>query len=140
MDVRPSLVADAQPAVLVEPGDRALDHPALLAEPGAVLGLAFGDPRLDPSSAQLATVRFGVVAAVAEQRLRPPPWPAALAPHGRNRFQQRQQLGDVVAVGGAEQAAEWDTAAVGDQVVLGAGFAPVYRAGTGFAAPKTART
>ena len=32
VDVGASLVADAEAAVLVEPGDRALDDPALLAE------------------------------------------------------------------------------------------------------------
>ena len=31
-----ALVADAEAAVLVEPADRALDHPALLSESGAV--------------------------------------------------------------------------------------------------------
>lgn len=36
MDLGPAFVADAQAAVLVQPGDRALDDPALLAETGAV--------------------------------------------------------------------------------------------------------
>ena len=46
MDVGSPIVADAQPAVLVEPGDRALNDPALHAQPGAVLGLALRDPGL----------------------------------------------------------------------------------------------
>jgi hypothetical protein len=33
VDVSASFVADAQAAVLVQPADRALDDPALLAEP-----------------------------------------------------------------------------------------------------------
>jgi hypothetical protein len=49
-------------------------------------------------------------------------------------------LGDVVAVGGGQQATERDAASVGDQMVLGAGLAPVDRAWAGFEAPKTART
>jgi hypothetical protein len=32
-------------------------------------------------------------------------WPAALAAHGRNRFEQRDELGDVVAVAVVETAA-----------------------------------
>jgi hypothetical protein len=47
VDVVAAFVADAQAAVLVQPGDRALDDPALLAEPGAVRRLGSGDPRLD---------------------------------------------------------------------------------------------
>ena len=37
-------------AELVEPGEGALDDPALTAEAGAVLGLATGDDRLDAAS------------------------------------------------------------------------------------------
>ena len=54
MDAVAALVADAEAAVLVEPGDRALDHPALLSESGAVWALGPGDPRLDVPAAQLA--------------------------------------------------------------------------------------
>ena len=36
MDVVAAFVADAEAAVLVQPGDCALDDPALFAEPGAV--------------------------------------------------------------------------------------------------------
>ena len=47
VDVVAAFVADAQAAVLVQPGDRALDDPALAAEPGAVTALGPGDLRLD---------------------------------------------------------------------------------------------
>jgi hypothetical protein len=53
VDVGASFVADAKSPVLVQPGNRALDDPALLAEPGAVRALRPGDPRLDVTAAQL---------------------------------------------------------------------------------------
>lgn len=65
-----------------------------------MLGLAFGDDRCDPARAQLAAVRVGVVAAVGEQGVRSATRSAALASHERDRLEQRQQLGDVIAVGG----------------------------------------
>jgi len=40
VDLRPAVVADEQPLEVVEPGERALDHPAGATKPGAVLGLA----------------------------------------------------------------------------------------------------
>jgi hypothetical protein len=54
VDVVAALLADPQPPVLVHPGDRALDEPSLLAEPGAVRALGSGDLCLDVAAAQLA--------------------------------------------------------------------------------------
>ena len=56
VDVVAAFVADAEPAVLVQPGERALDDPALAAEPGAVRTLGLGDPGTDASGAQCAAV------------------------------------------------------------------------------------
>ncbi len=47
MDVAAPLVADEQSFELMEPGEGALDDPAVAAEAGAVLGLAAGDLRDD---------------------------------------------------------------------------------------------
>jgi hypothetical protein len=54
VDVVAALEADAQPPVLVQPGDRSLDHPSLLAEAGAVGALRPGDLGLDATAAELA--------------------------------------------------------------------------------------
>jgi len=54
VDVIAAFVADAQAAVLMQPGDGAFDDPALLAEPGAVRCLGGSDLRLDAAAAQLA--------------------------------------------------------------------------------------
>ena len=89
MDVCAAFVADTESAVLVQPGDRALDDPALLTEPGAVWLLRSWDRGADPAGPQLASVAAGVVGAVAEQPARSPARPAALAAHGRDRINQR---------------------------------------------------
>jgi hypothetical protein len=59
-------------------------------------------------------VGLRVVASVAEQRFRSVAWSATPTAHGRDRFDERDELSDVVAVGGAEQAGERDAAGVGD--------------------------
>ena len=68
MHVGPAFVADEQALEVVQPGEGALDDPAVAAEPGAVLGLAAGDHRFDPALAQRAPVLVVVVAAVGDER------------------------------------------------------------------------
>jgi hypothetical protein len=53
--------------------------------------------------------------------------PTGLAPHRRDGVQQRQQLGDVVAVAAGDGDRERDPVGIGQQVVLGAWPAPVDR-------------
>jgi hypothetical protein len=92
VDVGASFVAEAEPAVLVEPGEGALDDPALTAEAGAVSGALMGDHRCDLAGPQPRFGGVGVVAAVAEQRARTASWSAGLAADGRDCFDQGEQL------------------------------------------------
>lgn len=120
---------------MVQPGERALDHPADTTEAGAVLGLAASDFGLDPSSAELAAVLVVVVAAIGGDPLGPSAWPADLAAHRWYALDERHELGDVVAVAAGERPGERDAAAVYEQVVLAARAAAVNGAGTRLGAP-----
>ncbi len=120
MDVAAVLVAGAQPLEGVQPGEAALDHPALLAQARAVRDAAAGDPRGDAAGAQLSAVTVVVVAAIGEQLPRSAAGSAAPAPDRRDGIDQRDELGDVVAVAAGEGDGERDAAGVADQVVLGA--------------------
>jgi hypothetical protein len=120
VEVAAAFVARAQPFEGVQPGEAAFDHPAVSAEAGAVRDAAAGDPRGDPAGAQLAAVDVVVVAAVGEQLPRSSPGPAASPPDRRNGVDQRDELGDVVAVAAGEADGEREAAGVADQVVLGA--------------------
>ena len=53
VDVGAAVVADEQPFELVQPGEGALDDPAVAAEAGAVLGLAARDLGRDAALAEL---------------------------------------------------------------------------------------
>ncbi len=98
MDVGAAVVADEQPLEVVEPGEGALDDPAVAAQPGAVLGLAACDFGPDPSLAQLPAVLVVVVAAVSRNPVGPSAGAADPTVHRRDRIDERDQLGDVVAV------------------------------------------
>ena len=130
-----AFVADEQPLELVQPGEGALDDPAVAAEPGAVLGLAARDHRLDAARAELAAVVVVVVAAVGDDAIGPPPRPADVAAHRRDRVDQRDQLGDVVAVAARDRPGERDPGRVDQEVVLRAVAAPVDRARARLGAP-----
>jgi hypothetical protein len=122
-----ALVAGAEAAEVVKPGEAALDHPAFLAEARIVIGLAACDDRLHPSLSQLATVPVVVIAAIGEQAIRSPAGPTDLAGHRSHRIHQGQQLGDVVAVATGQGDRQRHAGGIGDQVVPGAGAGTVDR-------------
>ena len=118
MDVIAPLVADAQAAVLVQPGDRALDDPSLFAEPRAVLAVRPRDHRLDATPSQFAAALARVIGTVAEELAWPATGPPAPTAHGWDRIDERDQLGDVVTVAAGQRGGERAAASACDQVVL----------------------
>lgn len=118
MDLVAAVVADEQPLEVMQPGEGALDDPAGAAEAGAVRGLTTGDLGCDAAAAELAPVLVVVVAAVGGQSLGAAARPADLAPHRRDPLEQRDQLGDVVAVAARERPGERDPARVDEEMVL----------------------
>jgi len=95
MDVVADLPADPQAAEPVQVGERALDNPASVAEPGAVFGAAASDQRFHTEYADQAAVLVVVVAAVTEHDVGSAPRPTALAPHWRHGLKQWDELCDV---------------------------------------------
>jgi len=93
VEVGVALPADAQTSELVQPGEAALHDPTLGAKPRAVLLAAPGDQGLDAASPKLTAVLVVVIAPIGEQ-------PIGAGPLGKRReaIDQRQELGDVVAV------------------------------------------
>jgi hypothetical protein len=127
--------AEEQPAAVVQPSEGALDNPAVAAEPGAVHGPASGDHRLDASLPDQTAVLVVVVTAVGDDAVGTPPRPADTAAHRRHAVEQREQLGDVVAVAAGERPGQRDAASVYEEMLLAAAAAPVDRAGTRLRAP-----
>ena len=135
MDVVAAVGADEQSAAVVEPGEGALDDPAVATDSGAVLGLAACDHGLDAALPDEAAVRVVVVAAVGDQCPRSASRATNTATNGRHSVEQLEQLRDVVAVAARERPGKRDPTAVYEQVVLAACPAAIDRAGTRFGAP-----
>ena len=135
MDLVTAVVADEQPFELVEPGEGAFDDPAVAAEPGAVLGLAAGDLRGDPASAQLTAVLVVVIATICRDSVGPSPRPSDLAPDGRHTVDERDQLGDVMAVAAGDRPGKRDPRRVYEKMMLRAVSGSINRARARFGAP-----
>lgn len=123
MDVVVDLSAGAQAAKPVQVGERVLHCPALGAQAGAVRGAAPGEVRgdLEPD---LVPVDLVVIAAVGVQLPGAALWLAARAADRRDGLDQRDQVGDVVAVAAGGGCRERDAVRLDDQMVRAAGFAP----------------
>ena len=135
MDFVAAVVADEQAFEVVEPGEGALDDPSDAAEACAVRCVAVGDHRGDPALAEQAAVLVVVVAAVAEHPRGAPAWSSSPSLDGRDAIEQRDQLGDIVAVAAGGRERERDPRAVDEEVMLGTGSAAVNRARARFGAP-----
>lgn len=119
----------------MEVGERALHDPALGAQAGAVLRAAAGYQWFHAEVPDESAVLVVVVAAVAQHHVRVAPGPALLAAHRRHSLEERDQLGNVVAVAAGQGSSERDAIGVGDQVMLAARPAPINRASSGLDSP-----
>ena len=135
VDVGAAFVADEQALEVVQPGKGALDDPAVTAQTGAVLGLAARDLGFDATLPDEPAVVVVVVAAVGEHTVGPPPRSPAQSAHRRDGVEERDQLGDVVAVAAGDREGERDPGRIDEEIVLGAGPASVHRARARFGAP-----
>ena len=139
MDVGPSFSAHAESPEAFEPGEGAFDRPANCAQGGAVVDAAAGYEGCDAAGSDQAPVLVVVVAAVGVDPAWLAAWVADHAADRRDGVDERDQLGDVVAVRAGECDSQRDSARVGDQVMLGTEFAAVDRAWPGMVPPLSAR-
>jgi hypothetical protein len=127
--------AEEQPAAVVQPGEGALDDPAVAAEPGAVLGLPSRDHWLDAALPDEPPVLVVVVAAIGDDAVGASAGSASAAAYGRHPVEQFEQLGDVVAVAARERPGKRQAATVYEEMLLAATPAAVDGAGACLRAP-----
>ena len=136
-----AFVAGAQAAEVVQMGEGAFDYPALAAEAGAVDGAAAGDQRFDVARPEQSTVLVVVVAAVGENHVGFLARAAALASDwaGVQRVEERQKLGDVVAVPAGQRDGQRNASRVDEEVMFRAGAGTIDRGWPRQEPPKRAR-
>jgi hypothetical protein len=134
MDIGPSLIAHGEAAKAVQPGERALDDPAMTTQALAGVDPLASDPDPDVPTAQRRAAARDVVALVGMQL----PWALAAAPiglpEGRDGIEQCLEDDGVVAVGPGQERSERDAIPVSHKMALRARFAAIRRVRTdGFA-------
>jgi len=140
VDVVAPFVANAQSAVLMQPTESALHHPAHRSESRLFVGPAFGNHRFNSTNAQEHAVGHRIVCFVREQAVRTSAWPSAFPLHGRYGINQRKQLGHVGDIGRSERCRQGNAIRIREDVVFRAAFRTIGGIGAGFDPPKTART
>lgn len=135
-----SLITEFEPPELMQPRNRTLDNPARFSKPAAMRGTPRSENGRNAQSTQDAAVGSRVVSAIALNAVGALSRASALARDGRNRHDQRNELGYIMGIGRRERRRERDAPGVADEVVLAARFAPVGGIGTGFFPPCMART
>ena len=138
-EVQP-FVAHGEPTKAMQPREGAFNDPARAAETTAMRCPARGELCRDPAARELIPMRLRVVAPVTLHQVglgdrapRPPP-------QRRNAVDQRQQLGDVVPVGGRQARDERDAVRVREDVVFAARFTAIGGVRSRFFPPRNART
>lgn len=139
-DVGATLVADSEPTVAAEPGQRTLHDPTVPAQTLAALDATTGDPRGDATAAAGLAAATVVVGLVGVQLGRPSTRPPDALPDRRHGVDQGLEEPAVVGVGWAEANRERDTVRVHDDMALGPGLAAVGRVRTRKLAPLLAGT
>jgi len=140
MNVGSTFVTDAQAPELVQPTERAFDHPAGFAQATAMRPTFAGQAIRDAQTLQPAVMRAAAVSTIALHQVGPLPRPTSFASHRGNRQQQRLELPTVMQVGGGDLGAQWNALGIGAKMMFAARFAAVCRVGPRLKPPKTART
>lgn len=140
MNIGAPFVADSQATKLVQPTERALDHPAGFAQATAMRPAFASQSPGDAQSAQPTPMRAAAVSPITLHDLGPLPWTTGLATQRRNRQHQRLQLAAVMHVGGGDLRAQWNALGIGAKMMFAARFAAVRRVWPRLKPPKTART
>ena len=112
MDLVAAVVADEQPFELVQPGEGALDDPAVTAKAGTVADATSCDLGSDSTLAEQPPVFVVVVATVGAEAIGAPTWASDPAAHRRHPVDQGDQLGDVMAVAAGDRPGERDPCCV----------------------------
>jgi len=139
VNIKTSLVANPQTAELVKPTEGAFDYPAKDAQTTAVIGIATRDAGCYADRFQGLAMRIRIIGTVGKQFVETIAWTAHFAFDGRYVVDQFEQFGDIMLIGCRGVCDDGNAVAIRQQMVFGAQFSPIYRAGAGFFAPPTAR-
>jgi len=141
MNVVTLLIPHTQASLVEEPAEGGSHHVAVLAEPAATGGVAFGDPGCHSMLTQGPTnLLFGIVGPIRQDFIRTFPRPTPALPDAGNRIHQGHHDLRIVNVGPRALHGQWGPLSVHNQMPLRTILAPIRGIRPGFRLPKSART
>ena len=140
MDVGAPLVADGQATEAVEPGQCALDNPAVPAQAFAAVHPTPGDAGPDGAGAALSSAATVVISLISVKLLRPLARPPPSATDAGHRIKGRRQHDAVMAVGWAQTHPERRAPTVDHKMALRARLAAIRWVRAGLRTPLLAAT
>jgi hypothetical protein len=140
VNVSSTIEAYAKTTEVVEPRVSPFDDPTVFAQTTAVFSAAPRDHRFNAAFAQSLTMRIGIVTTIGIDDLGFLKWSATRAADRGNRVDERQQLGDVVAVRAGQDGADGNAIGVYEDVVFGTGSRAIRGVRASFSPAPTART
>lgn len=139
MNVGATFETNTQTAKLMQPGMRALHHPACDTQATAVRGATTCDYRNDAALTQRGSMGIGIVGAIGLQLGRFTLWTPGLASDGRYTIDERNELCHVVIVGWRKDHIQRNALRIRDDVVLAARTAAIGWVRSSFFPAPTAR-
>jgi hypothetical protein len=135
VDVQTPLIANREPAELVEPRQRPFDDPPMPAKPRARFHALARNADPDPASVKELTTARDIVGLVRVQLRGPLPWATARALDRRDRLDQLLEDDAVVAVSPGDPCRERRATLIGNNMALRARFAAIGRVRVSGGAP-----
>jgi len=140
MNIITTFITDSKPSKLMQPSKCSLDHPAEYTKAAAIFRPTFCQNRIYTQLTQCVSMRLTVIGSIALNTIRSLTRTTHLTCDRRNRFDQRQKLSYVVAVGSSNFHCERDAVSIGDNVMFRPQFPSIRCIRARFCPPKTART
>ena len=125
MDVAAAFVSNGESAEAVEPGEAALDHPAVPAKLFFAVDAAAGNSWQDTAAATCLPTAWIVIALVRMAFFRPPLRPTWLSANGRYGIEHLLEHGAVMDIRAGQPHRERNAAPVGHQVPFRARLAAI---------------
>jgi hypothetical protein len=140
MNISAPFVTNAQTPELMQPTERAFDHPAGFAQAAAMRPARARQSPGDAQGAQPTMMRTAAIRPIPLHDLGSLARTTGFAAQRRNRQHQGLQLAAVMHVGGGDLRAQWNALGIGAKMMFAARFAAVRRVWPRLKPPKTART
>jgi len=140
MDIRAPFVADLETTILMKPGEGPFNDPPVAAQPSVGVDLDPRDSADDPTLPQARPAARIVIGFVTMQLPGAPPPPTAGLFDRRNGIDHGFEEARFLAISAGRGDDQGEARLVGEQVVLGARFAPIDGVTPRFGSPFLART